>query len=201
LVLVSQSLSRLRVGSASPGKKVVDTVSPVPGERAVEVIPLRATRTVHSKESEIMLVCFDIDGTLANIDHRTSYVRSKPKNWKAFEAGIPYDSVNKPVARMFHALLADGATIILASGRGGQSRGATTDWLLRHGLSPWDKLYMREAGDYRSDVIVKREILDLIISDYGKKPDMVFDDRPGVVQMWRDEGIFVFDCYQGKEDF
>lgn len=149
-----------------------------------------------------MLVVFDIDGTLANIDHRLDYVRSKPKNWKAFNAGIPNDKVNYPVAEMFWALSAtEQHTIILASGRSEDSRISTQDWLRKNSLSAYDKLYMREAGDYRSDDIVKQEILGQIIADYGKKPNMVFDDRPRVVKMWRDNGIFVFDVYQGTKDF
>lgn len=148
-----------------------------------------------------MLVCFDIDGTLADIEHRRAYVRTKPKNWKAFEAGIPNDTLNEFVATVLCDLYMQGHTIILASGRGEQSREDTVKWLDKHDLNCYEKLYMRAKGDYRSDVIVKREILDQIIEDFDKKPDMVFDDRPGVVQMWRDEEIFVFDCYQGTEDF
>jgi len=125
-----------------------------------------------------MLVVFDIDGTLANIEHRLDYVRSKPKNWKAFDAGIPNDAVNPYVAEAFHSLKAAGNEIIFASGRNERSR-----------------------DDFRGDDIVKREILDEIIADYGRKPDMVFDDRPRVVRMWREEGIFVFNVYQGDEDF
>jgi hypothetical protein len=60
---------------------------------------------------------------------------------------------------------------------------------------------MRKADDFRGDDIVKREILDEIFADWGRKPDMVFDDRPRVVRMWREEGIFVFNVYQGEEDF
>ena len=148
-----------------------------------------------------MLIVFDIDGTLANIEHRLDYVRSKPKNWKAFDAGIPNDSVIAPVAAAFHALRDAGHTVILASGRNERSRIATQDWLRKNGFSSYDKLYMRLADDFRSDDIVKREILDEIVADYGRKPDMVFDDRPRVVRMWRDEGIFVFNVYQGEEDF
>jgi phosphoglycolate phosphatase-like HAD superfamily hydrolase len=149
-----------------------------------------------------MLVVFDIDGTLANIEHRLHHVRSKPKNWAAFDAGIPNDKVNEPVAEAFHALKAIGHTIIFASGRNERTRSETELWLIRNGF--WGigrKLYMRKADDFRSDDIVKREMLDDIISDYGKKPDMVFDDRPRVVRMWRDAGIFVFNVYQGDEDF
>jgi hypothetical protein len=149
-----------------------------------------------------MLVVFDIDGTLANIEHRLDYVRSKPKNWKAFDAGIPNDKVNTHVARMYWAL-ANMKThdIIIASGRSERTRADTEAWLRKHIGSEWQKLYMRPADDYRGDDIVKQEILDQIVADYGKKPDMVFDDRPRVVRMWRDNGIFVFNVYQGEEDF
>jgi phosphoglycolate phosphatase-like HAD superfamily hydrolase len=148
------------------------------------------------------LIVFDIDGTLANIEHRLDYVRCKPKNWPAFEAGIPNDKVNEPVAEAFHALKAAGNTIIFASGRNERSRGATMTWLQDNNL--WDyrsKLYMRKADDYRGDDIVKNEIIDEIVADWGKLPDMWFDDRPRVVRAVRKRGIFVFDVYQGEEDF
>jgi hypothetical protein len=149
-----------------------------------------------------MLVVFDIDGTLANIEHRLDYVRSKPKNWKAFDAGIPNDKVNEPVAEVFRKFtFALYHQVVLASGRNERSRQATEDWLYKNNLSGYQKLYMRKADDFRSDDIVKQEILDEIIRDYGRKPDMVFDDRPRVVRMWRDNGIFVFNVYQGEEDF
>ena len=148
-----------------------------------------------------MLAVFDLDGTLADIGHRLDYVRSKPKNWKAFDAGIPNDKVNEPVAEVFDAMVMGGHTVILASGRSERSRIATQDWLRKNSFSMYQKLYMRKADDFRSDDIVKLEILDEIIADYGKKPDMVFDDRPRVVKMWRSQGIFVFDVYQGEDNF
>ena len=148
-----------------------------------------------------MLVVFDIDGTLANIEHRLDYVRSKPKNWKAFDAGIPNDAVNPYVAEVFRQMVEEGHHVILASGRNDRSRKATEDWLRKSSLIGYKKLYMRKADDFRGDDIVKREILDEIVADWGRKPDMVFDDRPRVVRMWREEGIFVFNVYQGEEDF
>ena len=75
-------------------------------------------------------------------------------------------------------------------------------WLQDNNL--WEyraKLYMRKEGDYRGDDVVKQEILDQIIADYGKKPDLWIDDRPRVVQAIRERGVFVMDVYQGKEDF
>ena len=60
---------------------------------------------------------------------------------------------------------------------------------------------MRADNDYRHDDIVKKELLDQIVVDFGKKPDIVFDDRPRVVKMWRAKGVFVADVYKGTEDF
>jgi hypothetical protein len=128
-----------------------------------------------------MLICFDLDGTLANIEHRLDYVRNSPKNWPAFDAGIPNDAVNQPVAEVFRALKDAGNDIVFAS----------VD----------SHLYMRKANDFRSDDIVKQEILKEMISVWGCKPDMVFDDRKRVVDMWRRNGIWVFDCNQSGKDF
>lgn len=146
------------------------------------------------------LIVFDIDGTLADIKHRRGYVQTKPKNWKAFEKGIPLDSPNQPVIDMFQAFV-DKNDVLLASGRGEQSREVTETWLVNNWVIGWKKLYMRPEGDYRSDVIIKREILDQIVTEWGKKPDFVVDDRKRVCDMWIENGIFVFDVGQGVADF
>jgi hypothetical protein len=103
---------------------------------------------------------------------------------------------------MFFTLRDAGHDIVFATGRNERSRDATVAWLTANDFwRPWSHLYMRSKDDYRSDDIVKRELLDDIVADYGKKPDMVFEDRPRVVKMWRDNGIFVFDVKQKDEDF
>ena len=43
---------------------------------------------------------FDIDGTLANCDHRLHYIKNKPKNWEAFYNECMDDLVIWPVAEM-----------------------------------------------------------------------------------------------------
>jgi hypothetical protein len=150
-----------------------------------------------------MTICvFDIDGTMANIDHRLGFVRSQPKNWPAFERAIPHDSVNEAVASVYKRFVADpSVTVVLASGRSETGRILTATWYTDNKLDGYNALYMRAAGDYRSDIIVKQEILDQIVIDFGHKPDMVFDDRPGVVDMWRSNGIWVFDCNQTRATF
>jgi hypothetical protein len=166
------------------------------------------------------IIC-DIDGTLADIKHRRHYVASKPKNWKAFNAAMHLDTLCADVAEVIRKLWYDygdpgtlvGRRIILASGRGEESRGVTTDWLLKHDIFPevtdpnyrfprypfftYERLYMRKAGDNRSDVIVKREILDQMRAD-GYDPKIAFDDRDGVVAMWREAGLRCFQVAEGN---
>ena len=43
------------------------------------------------------VIVFDIDGTLANIEHRRAFVATKPKNWKAFNAGIVNDTPHEDI--------------------------------------------------------------------------------------------------------
>lgn len=148
-----------------------------------------------------MLVCFDIDGTLADCRHRLHYVRTKPKNWAAFDAGIPHDTLIQSTAEVFRQMIDAGHAVILATGRNEASRVATETWLANNRLRGYLKIYMRADGDYRADDIVKGEMLEQIIADYGQKPDMWFDDRPRVVKAIRSQGVFVFDVYQGTEDF
>lgn len=147
-----------------------------------------------------MLVCFDIDGTLADVSHRVKYWRETPKNWAMFKAEMINDEPITPIVKIAQDLWTHGHTVILCSGRGEESRKVTEEWMKKHAIE-FHKLYMRVEKDYRGDDIVKKELLDQIIQDWGKAPDIVFDDRPRVVQMWRENGVFVADVYQGTEDF
>jgi hypothetical protein len=44
---------------------------------------------------------------------------------------------------------------------------------------------MRDEGDHRPDIILKKEWLDAC----DVKPSLVFEDRASVVSMWRENGI------------
>lgn len=130
---------------------------------------------------------FDIDGTLADIQHRRHYVSVKPKNWPAFEKAIKFDTAIVPILNTALTFQASNHRLIFCSGRGEQQRAQTTEWLERHGLiSP--RIYMRAEKDYRSDDIIKEELLDRILAD-GFNPQLVFDDRDRVVAMWRRRGL------------
>ncbi len=146
-------------------------------------------------------VIFDLDGTLANINHRLHLIKIKPKNWPAFHACIDRDKPIEPVRAVFDALRATNKyDIIILSGRNEEARDKTERWLKKHGFE-YDELIMRREKDYRDDAIIKEEFLFKLIEKYGKKPLFVVDDRVRVVRMWKKNGVFVFDVRQCEEEY
>ena len=81
--------------------------------------------------------------------------------------------------------------VVFVSGRPEHTRKDTVAWLRKHNFwfaIPDPKLYMRRDREYRPTLKVKRELLDRLRGD-GYVPQLVFDDRDQVVNMWRDAGI------------
>jgi predicted secreted acid phosphatase len=131
-------------------------------------------------------VIFDIDGTLANTDHRKHHLEKRPKDWDAWHAAADQDQPHEDIVDLLGLFWNDGWRLLICSGRGEELRKQTEGWLSRHAIG-YDVLYMRPAGDRRDDSIIKFEMLQKIRTEYT--PVMVFDDRARVVQMWRREGL------------
>ena len=141
------------------------------------------------------VVVFDIDGTLANIEHRRSFVATKPKNWKAFNAGIPNDTPHQDIVDLARLFDLHRFKVILCSGRSEESRVVTENQIEDFGVE-FNALYMRPAGDHRPDDIIKVELLQQIRSDFGN-PFLWFDDRQQVVDAIRAEGVRVLQVCAG----
>jgi hypothetical protein len=132
--------------------------------------------------------CFliDIDGTVANGDHRLHHIQKEPKAWDDYFLACGSDA---PIDHM-HAVvtaLSETFQIVYVSGRSDMVRQQTIDWLDSHGF-PCDALYMRKQGDHKNDDALKIELLAQVRAD-GYEPIMAFDDRNRVVKAWRDAGI------------
>lgn len=143
-----------------------------------------------------IIIC-DLDGTLCDITHRLIHVKPKTKkDWDAFFDGIRDDAVNEPVLR-FLWMAMDFSEIVFCSGRPERCRADTISWLNTEAFPFGDcPLYMRKDGDYRSDVIVKQEILDAHIDK--DRVLFVLDDRQSVVDMWRRNGLTCFQVAEGN---
>ena len=140
---------------------------------------------------------FDVDGTLAFINHRVHILDQKdnPNRWRKFYSLCYRDEPNKPVIQIMNNLLLLGAQVLLFSGRSEEVRSKTVTWLAEHtGLTTSELqepgfLTMRQEMDYTPDDVLKESWLDNMIEYDRHRIAAVFDDRDRVVSMWRRRGI------------
>lgn len=138
-----------------------------------------------------MKVIFDLDGTIADISHRTHFVRGGNKEWDSFFAACVDDRPNWPVVRALEAHRDAGHTVEIWSARSDVVRHETETWLDETACVPSRLLTrMRSAGDNTPDTVLKRYWLNQLHE--SERPDIVYDDRQRVVDMWREEGIACF---------
>lgn len=135
-----------------------------------------------------MFVVFDLDGTLALNEHRQHFI-DRPvgqKDWDSFHAACGLDRVNWQVAEVARAIHVMGNRVSIWTGRSDAMWFKTTQWLYANDLGMMVKrLKMRPEDDHSKDTDLKKRWLDEALY----KPDLVFEDRSSVVQMWRENGI------------
>ncbi len=152
----------------------------------------------NSKKNAIII---DIDGTLANCDHRKHYVSGEKKDWNSFFSEISGDSLNiwcrEIIERFFmHDESGKDYKILLLTGRSEDHEDETHFWLSKHDIYS-DYIYCRKRNDYREDSIVKKEIYIEKIKPYYQIL-FAIEDRSSVVKMWRDLGIVCLQCAAGN---
>lgn len=150
------------------------------------------------------LYIFDLDGTLALIEHRKVMLESKAADrWRHFYAACDKDAPNDPVIATMERLRHAGAEVWIFSGRSDEVREKTVAWLAQHtSFMTWElegpALTMRAAGDYTADDILKRQWLDGMLVDDRRRLVATFDDRDRVVAMWRAAGVPCFQVAPGE---
>jgi hypothetical protein len=148
------------------------------------------------------LYIFDLDGTLALIDHRRHFVEGKVKRWDKFYEACDQDVPNTAVVTVFNHFLAT-ADVVIFSGRGSEVRTKTIEWLTTHTnlcLPHAEKiLVMRPERDYTPDQVLKKAWYNRVLNEVDRKRLVaVFDDRNKVVAMWRSIGVPCFQVAEGE---
>ena len=141
-------------------------------------------------------ILFDIDGTLASIDHRRVFLEQDPPDWKSFNASMGDDTPNENIVNLYRVLRdSQKYEIIIVTGRNERFRPITETWLTWNAIE-FERLLMRADKDMRADHIIKEEILDQLLNE-GKDIAFTIDDRQQVVDMWRRRGISCLQCDVG----
>ena len=147
-------------------------------------------------------IIFDLDGTLALIDdRRTLSTKDNGKiDWDIFfdPNNINLDKPNQPVIKVAQMFKDSGFRIVILSGRLETTKDVTKKWLEKFNV-PFDVLKMRPDNKqfkFMSDDDLKQGWLDTL---FANKEDVfaVFDDRNKVVDMWRSNGLNVFQVAEG----
>lgn len=149
-----------------------------------------------------MIYLFDIDGTLANIEHRLHFIQQEKPDWTAFYNDAASDSPIWEIVTVARCLQSEGQRIFMSTGRAESIRELTMTWLRKYRI-PVEALYMRQNGDHREDFEVKSDIIDHIFSDQPQgvpynKLAAAFEDRQQVVDMYRARGLRVCQVAPGK---
>ena len=141
------------------------------------------------------IIIFDLDGTLADGEHRLHHIKNEPKDWKTYFSLCRGDDLIPHVAALFYLLRKNPAyEIWIVTGRSNVAEAETREWLYDHYLHP-DKLIMRQANDHTDDDVLKA--MWVVSGTIPKeKVMMVFEDRTRVVKAWRQLGI---PCLQVSE--
>lgn len=141
-------------------------------------------------------VVFDIDGTLANGNHRIWAIRSEPKKWSIYFGLLAEDTVIEPIALICRAVHEyPDICVLYCTGRPEEYIPQTAQWLKDSAL-PEVPIYYRKKGDFRDDSIVKLELLKEIEAN-GYDIVMLFDDRNRVVLAARGAGYTVAQVAEG----
>jgi hypothetical protein len=130
----------------------------------------------------------DLDGVLADVRHRLTYVERRPKDWDAFFAAAIRDPVLPEGRAVVDRLVAEGHEVVWVTGRPERCRRDTVEWLRRNGF-PEAELYMRGNRDYRPSRVIKVDVLRGLAR---RKPVVVaVDDDTAVVAALRTAGFTV----------
>lgn len=147
-----------------------------------------------------MKIFWDLDGTLANNEHRHHLLPKtgqgdKTAHWTAFNQACVDDTVIQSTYFLFMSLSQNFATYIV-TGRAEDSRSQTMEWLEKNGMGHYYQLHMRPVEDHRRAKEFKLDkFMELGLAD----GDVVFEDDHQVIKMLREffPGVIICEVPSG----
>ena len=141
-------------------------------------------------------IIFDVDGTIADVEHRRHFVTQKPADWKSFKSETRFDTPVQWVCDIAKRHIARGDDVAFFSARNESQRDITNLQILKWIGDGHKGLFLRPDGDFRPDEEFKSDLADKF-EEFGGKIDIVFDDRNKVVDMWRARGTTCIQVAEG----
>lgn len=152
----------------------------------------------YTNSMEKQTIIFDVDGTIADCDHRRHFVDGTGdfKDWKKFRENTQFDTPIQWVCDIAKRHIAHGDDVAFFSARNESEREVTENQISEWIGDGHKGLFLRPDDDFRRDDEFKSELADKF-EELGGKIDIVFDDRNQVVEMWRNRGTTVVQVADG----
>ena len=141
-------------------------------------------------------VIFDVDGTIADVEHRRHFVSGDSKDWSMFRKETVNDTPVQWVCDIAKRFIDQGDDVAFFSARNESEREVTEQQISEWIGDGHKGVFLRPNGDFRCDAEFKSELADKF-EELGGKIDVVFDDRNKVVDMWRKRGTTCVQVAEG----
>lgn len=136
------------------------------------------------------IILCDIDGTVANNDHRQHFLEGK-KDWDGFFSELVNDLPIQTIIDKVIQEQVNGKEIVFLTGRPERYRKETESWLQKHFEFKF-QLLMRKDNDKRNKIISKQEVL--FENNISKKNIFkVFENDYQLISYWTEKGFSVED--------
>lgn len=135
------------------------------------------------------IILCDIDGTVANNDHRQHFLEGK-KDWDGFFSELVNDLPIQIIIDKVIQEQANGKEIVFLTGRPERYRYSTTLWLKEHFDFEF-KLLMRNDGDQRNKLEIKKEIFKKNFK--SDEVYCVFENDYELIKMWKELSLLTIE--------
>ncbi len=139
-------------------------------------------------EKQKLVLC-DIDGTIANNDHRQNLLKEF-NDWDKFFSLLKDDEPIHVIIERVKQEVESSNHIVFLTGRPEKYREMTNDWLSKY-FEDGFSLLMRKDDDLRNKIIVKEEIFH---GNFQKTQiKACFENDPQLIELWQRLGLNVID--------
>lgn len=156
-----------------------------------------------------MFVVFDLDDTLGATEHRRHFIIPAAQEYAEYNATQPpagfkpdWDSFfgarldyppMQPAIDLQLALHGMGHRVEIWTAAREDFRELTLQWLAKQAIPQHLLTHMRPSNNFTKTTLLKEAWL------MADKPDMIFDDHMGIVEMARSHGVYA--CAVGSNDY
>jgi len=145
---------------------------------------------VVSQKQKAIIV--DIDGTISNDKWRRHLLATGQATWDDLNTMSKYDMPFPWCLAIVDAFQDRGYKILFVTARNEKYKEDTVNWLNANVQAGYE-LFMRPTADTSEDYIIKRNIYMMHVLPFYDI-EFCLEDRPSVVQMWRDMGLSCLHC-------